>query len=172
MNDTLMRVLQSIPDVKIQRHLENALRPIVDRLSTQALASAGLEIAGTTTLAQIGASSTFHAVVKGKLITIAAGTDMPALSGTVTADAYNVFCFFVDEAGTVTSIMGTEGSTRALVKFPAFPESKALIGFVVINPTGTGNFVGGTTALGDATVVPNAQYISPLGPMDPRVLIS
>lgn len=36
----------------------------------------------------------------------------------------------------------------------------AVFGYVIINPTGTGNFVGGTTALDDGTVVPNAVYVN------------
>lgn len=161
----------SVFDVGTRRALEFITRPMVDRFSTQALSTAGLEIAGTTTLAQIGSGVTFHGIVKGKLVTIAAGTDMPALSGTVAADLFNVYCFFIDEASTVTSAMGTAGATRNAVIFPPFPENKALVGFIIINPTGTGDFVGGTTALGDVTVVPNAQYVSPIGPMDPTVLI-
>ena len=48
---------------------------------------------------------------------------------------------------------------------------KALIGFVVINPTGTGNFVGGTTPLDDATVVPNAAYVNTTEGFDPTVIL-
>jgi hypothetical protein len=67
--------------------------------------------------------------------------------------------------------MGTEGATLAAVKFPQFPNDKALIGFVIIHPTGTGNFVGGTTALDDATVVPNAVYQNSTAGFDPYVLV-
>jgi hypothetical protein len=42
-----------------------------------------------------------------------------------------------------------------------------MVGFLIIHPSGTGNFVGGTTALDDATVVPNAVYVSPTGAFDP-----
>ena len=84
----------------------------------------------------------------------------------------NVFCFWVNAAGTTSVAMGTEGSTLGAVKFPDFPVGSAHIGFVIINPTGAGPFVGGTTALGDVTVVPNAVYISPLGSFDPSILFS
>jgi hypothetical protein len=96
---------------------------------------------------------------------------MPALSGTVVNATFNVFCFFVDSGGTVTSAMGTAGASLAAVQFPQFPVKKTMIGFVIINPTGTGNFVGGTTALDDATVVPNAVYVSPSGGFDPACTI-
>ena len=165
MNDTLMRALQFLPDVRVRRLLENALRPMVDRYSTQALATAGLVIkAGASALAKTGATA-FHGIVKGKLVTIAASTDMPALVGSITAAYYNVFCFFIDEASTVTVAMGTEGATRDAVKFPAFPENKALVGFLIV--TYASAFTGGTTALDTATT----QYVSPTGPIDPAVLI-
>ena len=59
--------------------------------------------------------------------------------------------------------MGVEGATRAAVVFPTVPTNEAVAGFVEINPTGTGNFVGGTTVLDDATVVPNASYVNIIG---------
>jgi hypothetical protein len=37
-----------------------------------------------------------------------------------------------------------------------------------VHPTGTGNFVGGTTALDDGTVVPNAEYYDFVGSALPR----
>jgi hypothetical protein len=46
-----------------------------------------------------------------------------------------------------------------------------MIGFVIINPTGTGPFVGGTTALDDATVVPNAVFVNVTGAFDPSIQI-
>lgn len=88
---------------------------------------------------------------------------MAALAGTVTNAKFNVFAFYVDAAGTLTSAMGTEGATLTAVVFPTVATTKAVIGFVIINPTGTGNFVGGTTALDDATVVPNAVYVNTPG---------
>lgn len=93
--------------------------------------------------------------------------DCAALSGTVTNAKFNVFVFYIDASGTLTTSMGTEGATLADVVFPAFdPSTKCMIGYVIINPTGTGNFVGGTTPLDDATVVPNAVYIDTPYPVD------
>jgi hypothetical protein len=54
---------------------------------------------------------------------------------------------------------------------PTVPVGKAQLGFVIINPTGTGPFVGGTTPLGDATVVPNAAYVNTIGPFDQTVIL-
>jgi len=97
-----------------------------------------------------------------------AAADMAALAGTVTNAKFNVFVFGVNSAGTLTATMGTEAATLGAVAFPALPDGVIAIGFVIINPTGTGNFVGGTTALDDATVVPNAVYINTVGDFFPQ----
>jgi hypothetical protein len=90
---------------------------------------------------------------------------MPALSGSITAASYNVFCFFIDSASVVTSAMGTEATTLAGVDFPTFPLGKALVGYLVV--TYASAFVGGTTALDTATTV----YVSPIGPFNPNALL-
>jgi len=151
--------------------LRKLLLPLWDRQTSRMLNTAGLVIHGAgSTLAKTG-SADCYALANGILQKITAATDMPALSGTVTNATFNVFSFFIDSGGTVTSQMGTAGATLAAVKFPQVPTQKAWIGFVKINPTGTGDFVGGTTALDDATVVPTAAYISLTGGVDPYALI-
>lgn len=153
-----------------------ALRPMMVAfahcLSTASLTSAGLVIkAGGSAIVKTGASA-YYAFARGVLVTKAAATDMPALVGTVVNATFNVFAFFVNADGTVTSAMGTAGSTLGRVKFPPIPGANAMIGFIIVNPTGTGNFVGGTTPLDDATVVPNVVYISPIGQYDPTILVN
>lgn len=168
--DTMVRWLHAIKDSTNRFNLTRLLYPLFDRETSTPLNSAGLVIHGAGgTVPKIGASD-FYALANGIMVKIAASTDMPALAGTVVNATFNVFCFFVDSGGTKTSVMGTAGSTLAKVAFPQFPEGKALIGFIIINPTGTGNFVGGTTALDDATVVPNTVYVSPNGGFDPYCL--
>lgn len=143
-----------------------------DRLKSRMLASAGLVIkAGGSAVVKTGASAS-QAIANGVLRSIAAATDMAALSGSVTNAKFNVYCFFIDSAGTLTSAMGTEGATLAAVLFPAFPAGKACIGFTIINPTGTGPYVGGTTALDDVTVIPNAVHVSVVGPVDPNTTLN
>lgn len=165
--DNLLRWLGNARDATQAGILRTVMLPVFDRLTSLAVSTAGLVIkAGSSALAKTGASASYY-LANGILVTIASATDMPALAGTVTNAKFNVYCFFVDSAGNKTCIMGTEGATLATLKFPQFPQKKALIGFIIINPTGTGNFVGGTTALDDATVVPNAVYISPIGGFDP-----
>lgn len=172
MLDNITRRLADVADNSLKEILRVLLYALGDGYSTQTKTSAGLVIkAGGGVLAKTGSAVTYG-VVKGKLFSIAGSTDMPALSGTVTNAKFNIFCFFQDAAGVRTSAMGAEGATLAAVKFPPFPVGKALIGWVIINPTGTGNFVGNTTPLDDATVVPNAAYVNNIGPFDPTVLLS
>lgn len=170
MTDTMTRWLEGVRDYTTQWSLRRLIEPLVDRESTLALNSAGLVIHGSASaLVKTGSSATYL-LVNGVMVKIAASTDMPALVGTVTNATFNVFCFFIDQSGTVTSQMGTQGATLAAVAFPQFPKQKALVGFIIVNPTGTGDFVGGTTALDDATVVPNVVYINGTS-FDPFVLI-
>lgn len=113
--------------------------------------------------------NTISYMINGVAYTKAAA-DMAALSGSVTHGMFNVFCFYVDAAGTLTVSKGTEASTKAGIVFPAHVAGKVMLGFVIINPTGTGAFVGGTTPLDDATVVPNAVYVNTLGGFIPGIV--
>ena len=138
--------------------------------SAMCLTTAGLVIkAGASALVKAG--TVVYAYVEGTLVTKAANTDMAALSGTVTADMFNVFVFTITSGGTLGTQMGTEATTLGGVVFPTIAEGKAVIGFVIINPTGTGNFVGGTTALDDATVVPTAVYVNTPYPFLPGMQV-
>lgn len=167
MQDTIQRKLYRIADHSDKEILRQLFTAIGDRLSSCATSSAGLVIKiGGSTLAKTGAS-VFQAVVQGKSIAIAAATDMPALTGlTITANKFNVACFFVDSSGTTSVAFGTEGATESAVVFPDFPVGKALIGYLVITHSAT--FTGGTTALDTATT----KYVSPVGAFDPTLLVS
>lgn len=173
MQDTIVRYLSGLAANKDRAALLPVFESLGDRYSSCALATAGLVITGTSGLKvpKIGATD-FYAIAGGALVKIAAGVDMPALSGTVAHDAFNVFVFYVDAAGTTSSAMGTAGASLGAVKFPPTPAGKAIIGFIIINPTGTGSFVGGSTGLDAGTVTPNTVYVSPVGAFDPTLLIS
>jgi len=170
MQATIQQEVNGIPDPLTAAAMTAVLRPIGDRLSSQTINSAALRIKGgsASPIVQTNAASAY--VVNGHLVTKATALDLPALVGTVTEDNFNVFAFFIDQAGTITSAMGIQASTLFGVVFPNIPENKACIGFVIINPTGTGNFVGGTTVLDNATVVPNAVFCNTLGAFDPSVV--
>lgn len=170
MMQILRNYLAQVSDTSARYALLNIFFPVLSRLRSCTLSTAGLVIkAGASTLAKTGSAVT-HFIAEGVKGRIAGGTDMPALVGTVTNAMFNVFVFSVDKGSTVTVQMGTEGATEAAIKWPKLDPKKAVVGFIIINPTGTGNFVGGTTALDDATVVPNAAYVSPVGAFDPAVL--
>lgn len=171
MQETVSRYLAAMQTPGDREALRPLLNALADRLSSQTLTSAGLAIkAGGSAIVKAG--SVVYALANGIPVTKAANTDMAALSGTVTNAKFNVFAFYIDSAGTLTSVMGAEGAALANVKFPPTPQGKAMLGFVLINPTGTGGFVGGTTALDDATVVPNAVYVNTQGAFDPNVLLT
>lgn len=146
---------------------------IADRLGNRNISSPGLVIK-TGGSAIVKAGSAFDAILSdgkiGRLIVKAANTDMAALAGTVVNATHNVFAFFIDKSGTLTSAMGIAGASAAAVTFPPVPAGKACLGYIRVNPTGTGNFVGGTTALDDATVVPNVVYVNIVGPFDPTII--
>lgn len=166
MLDTMSRYLNGLSSFRDTYTLRNLLTPIFDRYSSMALLTAGLVIkAGGGVLTKTGAAA-FYGVAGGKLVTIAASTDMPALTGLViTATNFNVACFFIDSASVVTVAFGTQGATIGAVAWPQFPVGKALVGFLLITHSST--FTGGTTALDTATTV----YFSPTGPFDPTVLV-
>ena len=157
-------------DLNVKKGLAAAAVDVGDSLGrrlNQMLAAAGLVINGAgTKIAKTGASIVY-AIVGGVLVKVAAGTAMAALSGTVANAAFNVYALFMDASGNVTSAMGTAGATLWAVVMPPIPTNVVCVGLIVINPTGTGAFVGGTTNLDDATVVPNAAYISLQGTFNP-----
>lgn len=170
-NYIMKQLAEGIRDQTSQRLLRELFAPLYDRQTANMISTAGLAIkSGGSAIVKSGAAAAYG-IANGILQKITAATDMPALVGTVTNATFNVFCFFIDSAGTVTAAMGTGGTTLALVKFPQFPNAKALIGFIIVNPTGTGDFVGGTTALDDGTVVPNVVYQNSVAGFDPACLV-
>jgi hypothetical protein len=139
---------------KLQRSTINSL-----------LVSGALAIHGASS-ALAKTAATAYALVDGLMVKLAAA-DMPALVGTVANGAFNVFVFTVNAAGTTKTYMGTAGATLGAVVFPTTLDGEVPLGFVIVNPTGTGSFVGGTTNLDDATVAPNAVYINTVGEFFP-----
>ena len=126
------------------------------------LSSPALQVKSSAkAIAQTGAACEIR--IDDTIIAVPTTTDMPALSGTVTNAKHNVFAFFQKYDGTRRTEMGTEAASRAAVVWPQPADGEALIGGVYVNPTGTGDFVGGTIALDDAVVVPNAVYRNNVG---------
>lgn len=176
MLDTVTRYLAGVSSDIDRRAVRSVINPVADRLASQTLTSGALVIkAGGSTLAKTGSVVLMY-IANGVLVQKAAATDMPALVGTVVTDTCNVFCFYGDSAGTLTSAMGTAAAALGNVKFPPTPEGKAMVGFLALTPTGTGNFVGGTTALDDATVFTSVAaellYVNTVGAFDPNVILA
>lgn len=152
--------------------LRDYLVSVIDRQGNRTISSAALTFTAAAVVVRTGAA--FDALLSdgrvGRIRTVANNTNMPALVGTVTNATHNLYAFFIDRSGALTSAMGVAGASVAAVTFPPVPDGKACIGYVRINPTGTGDFVGGTTALDSGTVVPNAVLISIVGPFDPTLI--
>ncbi len=136
---------------------ENLFDKIQRALSAVVVNTAGLAI-GSSSKPKVKIVNTTYAYVEGVLVKKT--TAEIVLSGTITNAKFNVYVLSIDSAGNVTAQMGTEASTIGGVVFPTVASGNAVIGFVIVNPTGTGSFVGGTTDLDDATVVPNAVYVN------------
>lgn len=166
-NPLLQRALQGLlTDLTVDTtFLRDRLKSAMSVVSTPVIKTGG------SALSKTGAAISYG-VANGVARTIAASTDQAAYSGTVTNAKFNVYVHFIDSAGVLTSAMGTEGATLAAVVFPTIPAGKAVVSYTIINPTGTGPFVGGTTALDDATVVPNAVYVPVIGPFDPKTTLT
>lgn len=162
------KVILNNADAMAQQTTLNAIATLQSAEIDTVLVSGALAIHGSASpLAKI--ANTIYSFVNGILIKTAAA-DLPAFVGTVLTTTFNVFVFTIDSTGTTHTLMGTAAATIGAVVFPVIPANTAVIGFVVINPTGTGSFVGGTTALDDATVVPNAVYVNTPYSFNPNVL--
>lgn len=130
---------------------------LIDRM----VVSAALAI-GTSSKKKVKLVAAPYAFVNGSLVK---GTinEEETIAGTITNAMFNVFVIMIDALGVVTTAAGTQGATLATVVMPTILANVAVLGFVIVNPTGTGNFVAGTTDLDDATVVPNAVYVNTFG---------
>jgi hypothetical protein len=115
--------------------------------------------AGGSALGKIAKAG--QVIISGALGTAITAANTAALSGTVNNGNFGIFCLRSTGGANETTAHGTDAATLAGVALPAAPSvGTATYGFILVHPTGTGNFVGGTTALDDATVVPNAVFAS------------
>ncbi len=163
----MAKTIKKSADSLSQQPLRDALTILQTSVCDMLLTTGGLTI-GSSSKKAVKIANTIYALIDGVLVKKT--TAEIALSGTVTNAKFNVFVLSMVAGGTVTATMGTEGATIGAVVFPAVPASSIVIGFVIVNPTGTGNFVGATTDLDDATVVPNAVYVNTLSTFNPNAL--
>jgi len=164
--ENLTRRLSSQTDKSEGSDLLKVLTDVYERLRSVCFTSAGLAItgAGAATVSTGVAVTQFS--TQGQLNSIAAARLLSPLAGTVVNATVNVFVFSIDKAQTIFTSMGTAGTAITSVRFPNVPPTHTVLGYVIINPTGTGNFVGGTTPLDSAGVVPNAVYVNTVGAFD------
>lgn len=142
--------------VTSDQNLLNALGDLQKAACDVLFNSAGLAI-GSASKAKVKIVNTVYAYIDG--ILTKKTTAEVTLAGTVVNATFNVYVITLKNDGTATARMGTAGATLGAVVLPTIPADELVLGFAIVNPTGTGNFVGGTTELDDATVVPNAVYV-------------
>lgn len=111
-----------------------------------------------------------YCLVNGSLLSVAAATEVTLPATSVTNGKYNVIAIYATATDTASAVFGTEGATLADVVLPTIPANSAVCGLVIVHPTGTGAFVGASTDLDDATVVPNAVYIDTPAGFNPNML--
>lgn len=145
---------------------------VYDRMSTQTLQTGAIAIKGAGSGIIVNGSACMT-LVAGTLVSVAASGEWTPV-GTIEATKYNVFCCFVDASGAKTTLMGKQGSSLNLVKFPPIPANKAMVGFVIIQAAAGAPFVGGL-ALDDAATSnassPSRTYVNTVGMFDPSALI-
>lgn len=169
MNHPLSLFMNFLPNVWDRKYWNEVLGDIADTMSCRLHTSGALAIkAGGGVLVKNSAAC--YGLVKGVPFVLAVNTDMPALSGTVVNATFNVFTFDRNAAGTITVTMGTPGATYAAVVFPKKRREEARLGFIIVNPTGTGDFVGNTTPLDDGTVAPNVVYVNLVSGYDQSIV--
>lgn len=149
--------------------LRSALGDLQAAAADLTLNSAGLTI-GSSSKPKVKIANTTYYLIDGVLYSKTTAEITLTTANNVANAKYNVLVLSIDTAGTVTVTNGTEAATLAAVVFPTIPSNQAVLGFVIIHPSGTGGFVGGTTDLDDATVVPNAVYVQTPFPFNPNVL--
>lgn len=165
MRDTARQILVNIATPRDQELLCRLFENVASEFNTRPLNSAGLVINGAGNAAARTGAAVWYGSVRGRLVSLAANTVLPALTGlTIAANTFNVAVFFIDAAGTTSVRFGTQGATQGAVVFPDFPVDLCPIGFLLITHSST--FTGGTTALDTATTA----FVSPVGAFDPTFL--
>ena len=109
--------------------------------------------------AKVKSTATINHLVDGVFYTKGATDDFWVLTGFDCTNAqFNKCLLCIDSSAAMQIVAGTEGASAGAVVLGAIPASYSVVGMVLVNPTGTGDFTGGTTDLNDGTVVPNAVY--------------
>jgi len=171
MIDTLSRYLTALANTTTARALQPLFQGLMDRYAAQMLSPAGIIIfGGSSANAKTGLAAVLALTNNGNaaaLVSVAASTTLTPNTGLTLINTFNVYLFYINGAGTISTSMGTAATTLAGVAFPQMPNGRACIGGFTVNPT-AGTFTGATTALDAANT--NVVYFSPVGPWDATVL--
>jgi len=84
----------------------------------------------------------------------------------VTNAFFNLCLLCIDDLGAMQIGIGTQAALLANVVLPDTPADSCVVAMVEVNPTGVGNFVGGTTDLNDGAIIPNAAFTNLAGHPD------
>ena len=137
--------------------LKSGIDSMKTALKNMCLSDVGAAIGTTKTKAKSVSTATF--LVNGEFKSKAATDDFWTLTGfDCTNGNYNKCLLCIDASGNAQIAAGTEAGTGAGVTLPSIPASYGVVAMLQVNPTGTGDFTGGTTELDDGTVVPNAAF--------------
>ena len=150
-------------------HMREVLGKFQAVLTDSLLNSGGLAI-GSGSKKKILIASTVYALFNGVLAKKTTAELTLTSAHNVANAKFNVLVVSMTVDGTCTVTAGTEAATIGAVVWPTLPANSVQLGFVIINPTGTGGFVGGTTDLDDATVAPNAVYVNTPFPANQNLL--
>lgn len=168
MKPLIQTLNNGMSDKRDAYELSGVLSDVYNRFRSCCLQTATLAIVGAGNAGAKTTTASYY-TVEGILRTIAASTNLPALTGiNIAQNKVNVAVFTVDKAGTIRVQAGTAAATLPGVRFPELEPTRAVIGILIIAPTSAA-FVGGTTAL-DGTAA-NTVYISPIGPFDPSATV-
>lgn len=164
----LERTRQLLTNISVPRDqevLSRIFENVIAQFNTRPINSAGLVINGAANAAARTGAAAWYGVVGGRLVTLAANTVLPALTGlTIATNRFNVAVFFIDGVGNTSVRFGQDAAAIVNVGWPDFPVNLCPIGALLITHSST--FTGGTTALDTATTV----FFSPTGAFDPSFL--
>lgn len=156
--------------------MNQAIKGLYDRMSSQIFNSAALAQAGTTT--KMKTAAIVHGICGGLPTSLAISDNFwdPLAGFVVNIGKTNVFCMYVDAAGAASSAFGVEATTgtaanlTAGVKFPPMPEKKMMVGFAIISG-GSGAWTAGTSTFTTATTVTYVTIVNTVGMFDPSATI-
>lgn len=136
---------------------KTALETTKTAVKNACLSDVGIAIGSTATKIKTTATAVY--LITGQFYSKGATDDFWTLTGFDCPNGqYNKCLLCIDSSGNMQIAAGTAGASAVAVVLPTIPASYAVVGMVQVNPTGTGDFTGGTTDLNDGTVVPNAVY--------------